>query len=406
MLPETWPTTFDPGPPSRGGQWVRFLLLFFASVLVGIVAWSGQVFALPVALLFPLLWALARTRLQVALVSAGYFLAASRGLPVGVASFYGSDLWPGLLLWFVASAGFVLVHMIFWTPGTGWHRPARFILASLIMAVPPFGITGWAHPFTAAGILFPGWHWFGLLALMAALAGMTTRHWPVVAVVVACFWIWSASHSQEPQSPENWLGIDLEMGAELGRDLGLDRQQALIRRVRDRAKDEGGEVNILLPESALGFWTPGLGNLWQRELAGSGVTVLAGAAEVLTDGYDNVLVAISEESQDVLYRQRMPVPGSMWQPWRHISGRGGGARAEFYRNPVVSIGEKRVAVLICYEQLIIWPVLQSLVYDVDLVIAVGNGWWTRGTSIIDIQRSNVRAWGMLFDTPVVSSFNR
>lgn len=406
MPPDTRPTKVDLGPPSRRGQRGRFLLLFFASILVGIVAWSGEVLALPMALLFPLLWARAKTRLQVVLVSVGYFLAASRGLPLGVASFYGSDLWPGLLLWFVASASFVVVHMILWTPRPGWHRPARFILASLIMAVPPFGITGWAHPFTAAGILFPGWHWFGLLALMAALAGMTTRHWPVVALVIACFWIWSASRSEEPQPPKNWLGIDLEMGAALGRDLGLPQQRVLIRHVRARAKDAGGEVIILLPESALGFWTPGLGELWQRELAGSGVTVLAGAAEVLTDGYDNVLVAISEESQEVFYRQRMPVPGSMWQPWRHLFGEGGGARADFDRNTVVVLGEQRVAVLICYEELIIWPILQSLVYDVDLVIAVGNGWWTRGTSIMDIQRANVRAWGLLFDTPVVFSFNR
>ena len=406
MLPETWPKQFGPRPPSRRGQSVWFLLLFFASILVGIVAWSGELLALPAALLFPLFWSRARTRLQVAFISAGYFLAASRGLPLGVANFYGSDLWPGLLLWFVASAGFVIVHMILWTPRPRWHRPARVILASLIMAVPPFGITGWAHPFTAAGVLFPGWHWYGLFALTAALAGMTTRHWPVFAVVIAGFWIGSASHRVEPQPPENWLGIDLEMGADLGREVGLDRQRALIKRVRDRARSVTGGVIVVLPESALGFWTPGLGNLWQRELAGSGITVLAGAAEVLTDGYDNVLVAISEVSQEVLYRQRMPVPGSMWQPWRNLSGEGGGARAEFYRNPVVGLGARRIAVLICYEQLIIWPALQSVGLDVDLVVAVGNGWWTKGTSIIDIQRSNVKAWAMLFDTPVVFSFNR
>jgi hypothetical protein len=56
--------------------------------------------------LFPALWALSPSRLTALLVSAGYFLAASRGLPQGVANFYAADLWPGLLLWAAASLSF------------------------------------------------------------------------------------------------------------------------------------------------------------------------------------------------------------------------------------------------------------------------------------------------------------
>ncbi|MFS8057426.1 conjugal transfer protein TraB, partial [Rhizobium sp. BR 317] len=76
---------------------VRPVLLITASIIAGTVAWSGHVLLLPLACTFPILWGFARTRLTAALVSAGYFLAASRGLPQGVATFYSSDLWPGLL---------------------------------------------------------------------------------------------------------------------------------------------------------------------------------------------------------------------------------------------------------------------------------------------------------------------
>jgi hypothetical protein len=65
---------------------------------------------------FPMLWALGAEPLGGGVHSAGYFLAASRGLPQGVATFYASDLWPGLLLWLVASgSGFVAVHTALWT---------------------------------------------------------------------------------------------------------------------------------------------------------------------------------------------------------------------------------------------------------------------------------------------------
>ncbi|TIM60353.1 MAG: conjugal transfer protein TraB, partial [Mesorhizobium sp.] len=60
-------------------------VLIVLSIVVGKVGWSGTVLTLPVAMIFPLLWAKSPSRVVAAAVSAGYFLAASRGLPQGVA---------------------------------------------------------------------------------------------------------------------------------------------------------------------------------------------------------------------------------------------------------------------------------------------------------------------------------
>ncbi len=89
----------------------------------------------------------------------------------------------------------------------------------------------------------------------------------------------------------------------------------------------------------------------------------------------------------------MPVPGSMWQPWRLRFGDSGRARAHFFANPFSAVGDRQVAPLICYEQLIVWPALQSMLYDPDLILAVGNGWWTQGTSIVAIQHASAVAMG-------------
>ena len=179
------PATSDPFPSRASSAWrnrcspmhrehVQPVLLIAASIIAGTVAWSGHVLLLPFACTFPTLWALARTRRTAACVSAGYFLAASRGLPQGVATFYSSDLWPGLLLWLCASLGFVGVHAVLWTRCER-TRPFRYFAAALLMAIPPFGITGWAHPITAAGVLFPAWGWWGLIATTAGLMGLVTR---------------------------------------------------------------------------------------------------------------------------------------------------------------------------------------------------------------------------------------
>ncbi|OQP84510.1 conjugal transfer protein TraB [Rhizobium rhizosphaerae] len=375
--------------------------LIALSTSAGWISWSGDVLLLPVAGAFPMLWSLARKRLQATAISAAYFLAASRGLPQGVANFYGQDIWPGLLLWLVASSAFITVHSVLWADHEGWQKPLRYLAACVAMAVPPLGILGWAHPITAAGVLFPGWGWWGLGAMAAGLIVMTTRYRPAAALAMAGFWLWSAAEWTPPILPASWIGVDLEMGASLGREAGLGRQQKLIDVVRARAPG----TTVVLPESALGFWTPTVGRVWQRSLAGTGITVIAGAAFIDSQGYDNVLVKLSADGTDILYRERMPVPGSMWQPWRAWIGDQGGARAHFFANPVVDVGNQSVAPLICYELLVVWPILQSAFHWPDAIVAVGNGWWTTGTSIIDIQRASSEAWACLFGLPLVISFN-
>ncbi|MBY3123116.1 conjugal transfer protein TraB [Rhizobium laguerreae] len=383
-------------------DYLRPMLLIFASIAIGVVGWSGHVLLLPVAMGFPVLWSMARTRLVAALVSAGYFLAASRGLPQGVAAFYSSDIWPGLLLWLCASLSFVAVHTVLWTKNAG-TRPFRYLLAAIIMAIPPFGITGWAHPVTAAGVLFPGWGWWGLGFMTAGVAGLATPIWPAVAIAFAGLWLWSAAIWTDPKLPEGWRGVDLELGASLGREAGLQRQRDMIATVRNAASE--GARYVVLPESALGYWTPSVERLWTRAFSDGDATVIAGATVLDATGYDNVLVAIDGKGGRILYRERMPVPGSMWQPWRFLFGESVGAKADFFAYPVVPIGAGRAAPLICYEQLIVWPVLQSMLHDPGFIIAVGNGWWTDGTSIIAIQRTTATAWAKLFAKPLVIAFN-
>lgn len=368
----------------------------------GYVGWSGLLMLLPVALAFAVLWSIAPNRRAATLVSAAYFLSASRGLPQGVAAFYQADLWPGLLLWLLASMGFVAVHALLWT-GNPTKRPACYLAACLLTAFPPFGITGWAHPITAAGVVFAGCGWWGLAAMTAGLMGLVTHIRPAVAIVLAGFWLWSAAVWTEPVIPNAWMGVDLDLGASLGRDHSLARQRDLIATVQTQGV---GEIQtVVLPESAIGNWTPTVERLWAEGLKGSSVTAIAGASVFKAEGYDNVLIAISRDGGRIIYRQRMPVPGSMWQPWRSWFGEPRGIQARFFANPVVDLAGQKLAPLICYEQLIVWPILQSMLHDPDVVVAAGNGWWAANTSIVPIQRASVTAWARLFGKPLVLSFN-
>lgn len=337
-------------------------------------------------------------------MSAAYFLAASRGLPQGVATFFDSSVWAGALLWLLASVSFVGVHAVLWTARPGWGRAFCYLVVALLMAIPPFGIVGWAHPVTAAGVLFPGWGWWGLIATAAGLAVMTTKFWPAVAIALGGFWLWSAAHWMEPKRPEGWEGVDTELGAALGRESALERHRQLSGMVQSRAQ-RGAKV-VVLPESALGPLTPTVEGFWIEAIAGLDLTVIAGAAVIDGQGYDNVMVEFGAAGGTIRYRGRMPVPVSMWQPWRSWVGESGGARASFFADPVIEIAGRRVAPLICYEQLLVWPVLQSALHRPDAVVAIGNAWWATETSVPAIQIASLKAWSRLLGLPLVTSFNR
>lgn len=381
----------------------RSVLLGAVAVVIGLIGWSGDPRLLPAAMLFPALWALAPTRLATALVAAGYFLAASRGLPQGASNFYGAGFEAGIALWIAASALFVSIHAWLWTARQGRGRSLRYAIIAVLLSVPPAGIVGWAHPITAAGILFPGWSWLGLGAAAVGLVVMTTRYRPIAILTLGGLWLWSAANWTAPALPQGWVGVDTTFGGSNGQYADYQQHLHTIDRVREEAR--AGASVIVLPESALGAWTPTSERLWAGALQDLDVTVFGGGVIVDATGYDNVMLELSGRHAVVRYRERMPVPVSMWQPWLSLLGQPAGARADFFANPVVSIRNNRVATLICYEQLLVWPILQSALGSPDLLVAPSNGWWTSDTTIVAIQIATTTAWARLFDLPLVLAIN-
>lgn len=370
---------------------------------VGVFAWTGDPRTIPLSMAFPLLWSQARSRATAVLVSAGYFLGASRGLPQGVANYYGTSGWLGFVLWLFASSAFVLAYGALWSRREGWQRPLPFGIAMLVMSVPPFGIVGWASPLTAAGVLFPGMAWLGLGLCFGGLLALTTSRWPVPLAIMVVLWVASAAMWAAPTAPPGWIGIDTHFQGVDGQYAGYDQERETIALVRTALAH--GFDKILLPESALGIWTPTVEHLWIDALRGSKAIVVGGAVVVDSTGYDNVMIELTADGGRVLYRERMPVPVSMWQPWLSWIGQAGGARADFFANPDVFSSGKGVAVLICYGQLLVWPIMQSMRHGPQLILASSNGWWTAGTGILAIQGAVTRAWARLFSVPVVFAYN-
>lgn len=134
------------------------------------------------------------------------------------------------------------------------------------------------------------------------------------ALVLGGFYAWSAVSLTAPRVPDGWAAINTAFKFSSQGQYADDPQHMQTIGMVRHAAGQGASV-IVLPESAFGLWSTTTKRFWSQELAGLDVRVVGGAAIVDPDGYDSTLVELIANSSKPLYRQRMPVPVSMWQPW-------------------------------------------------------------------------------------------
>ena len=273
-------------------------------------------------------------------------------------------------------------------------------IAFLVTALPPFGIIGVAHPITAAGVLFPDTAWFGL-ALTAVLPTLLVRFpAPTIALALSLSLVTNAAHKQ-PRSPAGWEGINTHLG-NIGTDAASEFRAAEL--IQATASNSSARV-LVFPEMVVTRWTKATEAFWQpilEALAREDRAIIIGAGLPIqqTRNYRNALVVAGGERK--FFFQRIPLPWVMWNPLAtndrvplNIRGTG-----------ILTLAGERAAALICYEQLVPWPILSAVAEHPTLILSVSNATWTEGTPIPVVQAANVTAWSRLFGLPIVASLNQ
>ena len=72
----------------------------------------------------------------------------------------------------------------------------------------------------------------------------------------------------------------------------------------------------------------------------------------------------------------------------------------------IEIAGQRIAFLICYEQLLVLPVLLSAMDRPTLIVGMANQYWVRETTIPAAQRASLKAWSRLFALPLLIAENK
>jgi hypothetical protein len=379
-----------------------FVLLLCGAV-IGRMAWSGHTAALPLSLLTFALIRPARTMRNRWLLFAAYYAGATWPIVPGSAVFYGHAFNPFAIvsLWLAVAAVLASPFAIL-TSGKSNLRLAWSIPASLIIAaLPPFAMFGLANPLVAAGAMFPATKLFGLVLLLALAALVAIRPAPMLFLAASA--TIATTFVPSPPPPPGWRAINTTFSG-----AGVDAPDALTQyrvaqSIQQTAIATDAKV-VIFPESVVYQWSPVTDLFWQetiQRLRHDGKTIVVGAIMQLSgrDRYMNVAVVRGDTTNAM--QQRIPMPVSLWKP---LTNRG--VPLNLYGPGTLTIHGQRATILICYEQLLVWPMVRSASEHPTVLVGIANEYWAKQTNAGPIQDSSLQAWGQLFHIPVISAVNQ
>ncbi|NEW59907.1 hypothetical protein GSY74_01310 [Sulfurovum sp. bin170] len=381
---------------------MKYIIISLTGMIIAYISWSLSVeLTIFSSLLFFAYFYINQRSYLFTLVSS-YYLFASRGLLIGTQNYY-DDLYTALLIWLSASLLSTFIWVTVWS-SLEKKRLFLFPIMLTLLIVPPIGFISWVNPLISSAIAFPKLGFIGITLYLATIYLITialkrqkkyiklTTILSILAITVLNF---NQEPSQEGSTNLHPINSNLTYKNQAIDFIGDHRRQKKLLAIANKSKYR----NLLFHENALGAFTQNNMMIWER--LDSNKTILAGAYIYKgVGGYDNVLIELNNRSSKTIYKQRVPVPISMWKPWVEQ-----GARAYPFQNPTVEYRQSRVGVFICYEQLLTYIYLHTMFYEPQYIIGISNLWWVEDESIGEIQKRSLELWGKLFKKTVIYSEN-
>lgn len=395
----------------------RCLASSFISMAIGLIGWNGNLAGMIALPLVFILWNVARSRTEVFCMMLAYYMAADRGLFDGAAVYFmdpylqNRSLPTGLFFWTVPSTILAGTWALLWGRE---NRPLRMSATLLVLILPPVGIIGWGNPLTAAGALFPAAELTGLVLtvwlsiLLATIEPTAKIKWNFQTYVIGTLLGFSVFLNLvfQPVKPDphiDAVSTHFDM-ARMDGDDQFDRMNDLLALAEASVLSASPHSLVIFPELVGGDWDV-TGYFWQRidqQARKQNVSVLVGAHRLATAGskasFNSVFGVGNAAGIEV--RGRMSMPYTLWNPFREDS-----VIADFKSSGTAQLEGKKTAFLVCYEHIIMWPVMLSMLDNPERLIGVANVWWAKNTSIPEIQQQILRSWGRLLNIPTAYAGN-
>ena len=264
-----------------------------------------------------------------------YYGAASWALVPAAVAFVGRDLsaLTPIFLWCCAALLLASPWALVWSPDRSqfcWRVP----VALTVTSIPPLGLIGWASPITAAGLLFPGTGWVGVVAAVIFSGVLAARPRPVLPILALAVLVAHTMYPGDPTPPIGWHGVNTNFDVSDTANPTAEylRAQSIQRFVR-----MSDAHVVIFPESVITEWTEATDLFWQETtefLRANGKTVLVGATAPMAPHKGLTRQSFDFSAELASLRGTAPMP----EPFGNLGAQSASARAAPYRNTVIIRG--------------------------------------------------------------------
>lgn len=390
------------------------LIAIFCGASIGLLLNVNSVYIFLLFALLPIIWLRFSNRWIAALFILSYYLVSSwEVIPDFYHYEYGQwlPLLKGAAVWFVMNVVPVIPWVIFFPR----KRTTQQILISLflllvVLTIPPFGALFPSDPLTAAGLIYPGMSWSGLifcaLFIMSMAVFLYSNHYKKISLLLCAALLCVSAYSQiysiqSKKIPQNWAAITTDANL-----VGFNSY--LIHLVKEQINKD--KKVIILPENSIDIRSlnkPKWKSLIQL-LSVKKATLIAGSYEIspsaltLRQGFDakhREGFVIIYDGKIQFYNSHQPLPIISWLPVGY-----GNVKAYWHERNVYDVGGTKVGIFICYEDFLPWMIVMAMRDDPEVLISVANHWWNQPTAT-QKQSLIFQLWGRLMGVPVLMADN-
>lgn len=303
-----------------------------------------------------------------------------------------------------------LMHLSLWVyrPSMVSSQIVYLAAAFIILCIPPFGVLLTPSPILAAGILFPGFCVFGIVLLFGFIAvAMITlnsgKHRRTVTLTALIGITATNIIYDAPVPPINWAGVTTNIGpGSAEQDIITRRLPAFHRGMSEVVNRDVFDAVIVYPETILPYPDPvsvATLRLIHRRAIEQNLIVIFGGQGITTTPRRNIALFMGAAVGE--HDARQPVPGIFWNPLDKTA-----VQSDWRPNKTYVFHDKRTAILICWEEWVIWPLLSASFADPDVVASLSNHGWAKGDRRLwKSQTHLINAQLRLFGLPAVRSVN-
>lgn len=370
---------------------------FAVSALVGGLGWSGNPTVHFLALLYPFVYVHSRRRLDT-IGAVFYYAASTWPIIPGAQSFFatGHHLGKPIAIWIAITALGSLPWILF------YHRrflPLSAVAALTVLALPPLSLVTVAHPLIATGLWFPGTRWFGLALPLIMLAAHKRLGAPLVFAILILASIAVHARFARPALDPHIVAVNTNFGSELGTGA-----QEAERKLQQIALAHPNAL-LIFPESVIPDWSATHDARWAStfaQLSTQRTGILIGTTIPIpnTEASRNVMLSRGY-SEHLSYVQRVPIPLGMW----HLGESRRGFPLSLRFPAAIRVWNRYAGVLLCYEQMTLWPAAETMARNPEMLVAPSNLYWARNTSIPAIQHLTAQDWADLWAIPLYEARN-